>query len=169
MKSKLILPAFIGLTITLFACDRVGSHDEDANGAAHAGDPAKDADAVKKVEQEMLAAFKARDAAKAGGYYADDAVLVTPGHAPVRGRDAIAKMLGDDMKDPGFSISFTPESAEASGDLAYTQGRFQVTWTDPATKKSGKEAGSYITVFERQGDGGWKVAADYATPGPQGG
>jgi uncharacterized protein (TIGR02246 family) len=165
MKSKLIMPAFIGLSVVLFACDRVASHDEDEGNAAAHSDPKADADAVKKVEQEMLAGFKAKDAAKVTSYYADDAVVAMPGQDAVSGRDGISKAIANDMKDSAFSIDFANQDAQASGDLAYTRGTFNVTFTDPGTKKKGTMSGNYVTVFRRQADGSWKAVADYATPG----
>lgn len=167
MKSKLIMPAFIGLTVVLFACDRVASHDEgEGNSAAH-HDSAADADAVKKVEQDMVAAFKAKDVAKVASYYADDAVMATPGRDSATGRDAISKAIGEDMKDAAFSIDLANQDAQASGDLGYTRGTFNVTFTDPGTKKKGTMSGNYVTVFRRQTDGSWKAVADYASPGAQ--
>lgn len=164
MTHKLLLPAFIGLSVTLFACDRVASHEEEEANAAHtASDLAADEAAVRKVEQEMLAAFKAKDAAKLGGYYAEDALLAQPGQAPSVGRAAIAEALAGDMKDPAFSLDFAPDEAAASGDMAYTRGRFRVGYTNPATKKPENASGTYITIFRRQADGRWLVAEDVVT------
>lgn len=162
MKPKLLMPAFIGLTALLFACDRVASKHEEYESPAEA---AAAADAVKKAEAEMLAAFKAKDSAKLLAHYADDAVVATPGRAAGRGRDAIAAMIADDFKDPAFTLDFTNEKAAASGELGYTRGTFRVTYTDPQTKKAGNAAGTYVTIFRKQADGSWKVVEDVATPG----
>jgi uncharacterized protein (TIGR02246 family) len=154
MGRKLLMPAFVGMTILLFACDRVASHDESES------DPAADADAVRKVEQETLAAFKAKDGNKLAGLYAADAVVASPGHAQAEGAEAIRKAFEGDFADPAFTIDFSSDKIEASGDLAYSRGRYTVGYTNPETKKAEQGKGSYLTAFRRQADGSWKIVAD---------
>ena len=164
MKPTLLLPAFMVLSLTLFACDRVGSHEEDE--AAPVDTAAAEAD-VRRTEGEMLAAFKARDHSKLAGYYADDAVMATPGRAAASGKAAIAQMLEADMKDPAFALDFANARTlvAASGDIAYTRGTFRVTFTDPATKKPRQGGGHYVTIFRKQPDGSWKAIEDVASEG----
>jgi ketosteroid isomerase-like protein len=165
MNRKLAIST-LALTVALAGCGRCGDHHGkgDRHGRA---DTAAAANEVKQTEAGMLAAFKARDAAKLTSYYADDAVVATPERAAANGRAAIAGITGDDLKDPGFSLDFTNERTEvaASGDLAFTRGSFRVTYTDPATRKVQNGAGNYVTVFRKQDDGSWKAVADYAVPG----
>jgi ketosteroid isomerase-like protein len=54
----------------------------------------------------------------------------------------------------------------ASGDLAYTRGHYSMTMTDPVSRKPAASGGSYLTVWRRQADGGWKAVEDFVTPGP---
>jgi ketosteroid isomerase-like protein len=169
MKTKLLVPAFMALSVTLFACDRIKAHEEDeGHGPAAAKvDLAAEEAAVRKVEGEMLAAFKAKDSAKLGTYYAEDAVASMPGRAAASGRAAIGKLVAEDMKDPAFAIDFAnaKTAVAASGDLAYTRGTFRVAFTDPQTKKPGEMIGNYVTVFGKQSDGSWKAVEDIASQG----
>jgi ketosteroid isomerase-like protein len=41
-----------------------------------------------------------------------------------------------------------------------------MTMTDPATRKPPAGSGSYLTVWKKQADGGWKAVEDFVTPGP---
>jgi len=50
-----------------------------------------------------------------------------------------------------------------SGDIAYSQGTFKYTTTDPKTKKRVGQAGNYVEVYKKQADGTWKVVEDIAT------
>ena len=155
----------LALALALAGCDRMGGHHR--KGHHGRADPAAAAEEVRKTEAGLLAAFKARDAAKIVSYYADDAVVATPGRAAASGRDAIARITADDLKDPAFSVDFTNAKTDVagSGDLAFTRGTFRITYTDPATKRVANGAGNYVTLFRKQDDGSWKAVADYAVPG----
>lgn len=56
--------------------------------------------------------------------------------------------------NPGFQLKWKPLGAEvaASGDLGYTWGEYEAA-------RSGRR-GHYLTIWKRQKDGSWKVAAD---------
>ncbi|MEA3061248.1 MAG: hypothetical protein QOJ94_1029 [Sphingomonadales bacterium] len=154
------------LCVGVAACDKSGTGGNAAAGNQAAGSTSA-ADDVKRVEQDMLAAWKAKDAARVASLYTDDAAVATPGAPLVRGHDAIAKSVGDDLKDPAFSLDFSNEDTKVagSGELAYTRGTFRVSFTNPQTKKPQTMSGNYLTVFAKQGDGGWKAAEDFATEG----
>src|SRR5215213_3809211 len=148
----LLLPALV-CTLATTACDRArnASHaDNDSNSTASANT----ADAVKGVEADMLAAFHAKDSAKLSEYYAPDAMLAVPGRT-VKGIDAIKKANAEDLNDPAFKLDFSNERTDVaqSGDLAYTSGSFQVTFTNSQSKKVESQTGTYLTVFRKQADG----------------
>ncbi|MEA3054482.1 MAG: hypothetical protein QOG72_3385 [Sphingomonadales bacterium] len=165
MNRKLIIST-LAFTVALAGCGRCGDHHGKREGHGPA-DTAAAANEVKQTEAGILAGWKAKDPAKVAGAYADDAVVAVPGMAPARGAAAIRAATDADLKDPAFAIDFTNESTQvaAAGDLAYTRGSFRVTFTDPTTKKPQNVAGSYLTIFRKQGDGSWKAIEDYAVPG----
>ena len=154
------LPATAAMTLLLGACEQRATPEAKP-------DPAAATAAVDQVEQQMLAAFQAKDAARLTAHYAPDAVLALPGQTAAKGIDAIGQVNARDLADPNFKLSFTNEETEvaASGDLAYTLGNFNVTYTNPETKQPEDGAGNYITVFKKQADGSWKAAADFVVPG----
>jgi uncharacterized protein (TIGR02246 family) len=148
------------LALSLGACDRAGMKQEASIdvGAAR--------QAVIDTEQSILAAFEAKDPAKLTSYYASDAVVSMPGRAAAKGTEAIGKINSEDMADPNFRLTFANEHTDvaASGDMAYTRGTFNVTFTHPETKQAATEQGNYLTVFKKQADGSWKAVSDYAVP-----
>jgi len=164
MKLMVVMASVVALALT--GCQQYGAKDNATggsaamNGAAEGGDASA---AVTAAEADMLAAFKAKDAAKLTSHYASDAVLAVPGRT-VKGGEAIAKANAEDLKDPAFSLDFTNERTDATGDLAYTSGSYKVTYTDTKTKKVVNGQGTYVTVFKKQADGSWKAVADIATP-----
>ena len=163
MNPKLLIPGSIALALLLTGCEQAGPPADRGTGT----DTAAAADAVNRTEQEMLAAFQAKDAAKLSSYYASDGLLATPGRPAIKGTDAVSKALAQDFSDPNFKLSFTNEKTEVagSGDIAYTHGSFNVTYTNPQTRQAETGSGTYVTVFKKQADGSWKVAADVASSG----
>jgi uncharacterized protein (TIGR02246 family) len=164
-SSKLPIAAALVLSLALAGCDRDGDHR--GKGRHHRGDNAKAAEEIRQTEAGMLAAWKARDAAKAASYYAEDARFVAPGQAPAAGRAAAQAAFETYVKDSNFSIDFTNEKTDVarSGELAWTRGSYRLTYTDPKTRAKASEAGSYATVFRRGKDGSWKAVEDIASPG----
>jgi ketosteroid isomerase-like protein len=47
-----------------------------------------------------------------------------------------------------------------AGDLAYSQGAYTATMTNPKTKKVVTETGKFVTVYKKQPIGAWKAVAD---------
>lgn len=163
-QKALLLPAALVLTLAATGCDRARNTSYSGN-VSNSTANAIATDAVKSVEAEMLAAFHAKDAPKLSSYFASDALLAVPGRT-VQGTDAINKANAEDLNDPAFKLNFTNERTDVaqSGDLAYTSGSFQVTFTNTQTKKVESQTGTYVTVFRKQADGSWKAVADIATP-----
>jgi uncharacterized protein (TIGR02246 family) len=155
------------LCVAVAACDKSGTGGNAAAGNQAAGGASAAAD-VKRAEQDMLAAWKAKDAARVASLYTGDAVVAIPGAPLVTGHDAIVKSVEADFKDPAFSLDYANADTKVagSGELAYTRGTFQVGFTNPQTHKPQRMSGNYLTVFARQSDGSWKAAEDFATEGP---
>jgi ketosteroid isomerase-like protein len=83
----------------------------------------------------------------------------------MKGKDAIRAGLKEEFGDPNSTLDFHPDKVEVakSGDIAFSQGMYTYTSTDPKTKKRMIEHGGYVEVYKKQADGSWKVAEDIAT------
>lgn len=131
-----------------------------------------DVKAIGDLETQWNQDYAARDGDKVSTYYADDAVLMAPGMESLHGKDAIHKALKQMVADPAFSLKFHADRVDVakSGDVAYSQGSYQMAGTDSATHKVMNDHGSYVTTYRKQSDGSWKAVADIATssmpPGP---
>jgi uncharacterized protein (TIGR02246 family) len=130
-------------------------------------DTAKEADAVRAVETQWVADLKTHDAAKFAAYYDAQGTSIGPGAAPATGADAIKAAMQPLFSDPNFSLVFAPDTVgvASAGDIAYTQGHFTMTLTDPATHAKTTQTGSYVTVYKKEPDGSWKAVEDIASPG----
>ena len=105
-----------------------------------------------------------RDAEKYFAHFADDASGLYPGTPICDGKLAIRARVESMFADPGFSFTMMSSRIETSkgGDVAYSMGTYVMTFTDAKSKKVKTENGKYLTVFRKQADGSWKVAADAA-------
>jgi len=126
---------------------------------------ALDEKAIRDNEAAWVKAFATKEPEKAAAFYADDAASMLPDTPLMTGRTAIIAGMNPELGDPNFSLVFAPTKVEIakSGDIAYSQGTFKYTTTDPKTKKRVGQAGNYVEVYKKQADGTWKVVEDIAT------
>jgi uncharacterized protein (TIGR02246 family) len=136
-------------------------------GCKQQADTSAISDALKADTTQWNADWAARDATKIASHYADDAVMIDPGFDPSDGRQAAQQAVAEALKDPNFTLTFAADRTDAasSGDMAYVQGHFTATQTDPATHAKVSQSGSYVTVYRKQADGSWKAVADIASAG----
>jgi uncharacterized protein (TIGR02246 family) len=114
--------------------------------------------ALVKRSGEMTTAFNARDAAKIGVLYTDDAVLMPPNMPLVKGRAAIEAWFKAGF-DQGFSnLRLSPFRTDVSGDLAYVAGTYVIAAKSPAGAAS-EDRGKYVEVWKRSA-GQWRMVTD---------
>ncbi len=112
----------------------------------------------------------AHDTAVGGGaafakWFADDAVTLSNGKAPVVGRAAIAAATVWSPAD--YQLLWSPEGGRmsAGGDMGFTWGHF----VGHAKDRDGNPVdttGRYMTVWKKQADGSWKVELDASNEEP---
>jgi uncharacterized protein (TIGR02246 family) len=146
--------------LTLGGCQKAAN--------AGASDAAAVQAAVKADEKKWNDQFKSKDQEGLAGHYADDAYFVAPGVQPASGSTEIRKAYAYALADSAFKISFASDKVDVagSGDMAYARGRFTEQYTDPKTGKVMTDSGSYLTVYKKQADGGWKAVEDFAAADP---
>ena len=158
--------AAAAMTLTIGGCGR-HEHHGDRHSKADVG---AIKDAISADEKKWSDEFQAKpmnvDALVA--HYAPDAYFIAPGVKSTSGSADIRKAYEEGLKDPNFNISFSPDKIEvaASGDIAYSRGRFTEKYTDPGTKQIASASGSFITVYKKQDDGSWKAVEDFAAADP---
>ena len=131
--------------------------------------PADDATgraALLKADRDFAAAAQIRgveawvDNWAANGVHPDG-----PGVAV--GKDGIRKQMTPQYASPGFNLEWVVSKAEISkgGNVGTTWGRYKAT-----RMKDGKpvvSTGDYVTVWEKQDDGSWKVVYDTGDRDPE--
>jgi ketosteroid isomerase-like protein len=96
-------------------------------------------------------------------YAADSVVMPAEGKLPLFGKPALARQF-EGAPDDSIRLQWKPLRAEASGDLGYTFGQWQL-------RRKGVDSvqyGTYVTVWKKFPDGRWKYILDcgQSTPKP---
>lgn len=115
-----------------------------------------DEKAVRDADAEWSKVAGAKDLDKTVSFYADDAMVLPPNEAAVTTKDGI-RNLWKGFLDSLQNISWKTTRVETSksGDMACLIGTYEMTMKDGS-----KDKGKYCEVWEKKGDGKWKVATD---------
>ncbi len=97
-------------------------------------------------------------------FMADSAVMYRQNGLPMKGRETIKDILS---KRSGGSLQWEPISSDisTSGDLGYTLGEYEYTFTDSTGQKL-SSFGNYVTIWRKQADGSWKFVFDAGNSAP---
>jgi uncharacterized protein (TIGR02246 family) len=122
---------------------------------------AQDEAAIRAADEAWSAAAHARDLDKSVSFYAPDATTLPPNQPMVTGAANIRKAFGEMLAAPGLEIGWTVTKVEAAkgGDLGYSMGTYTMSVTGPDGKPM-PDHGKYVTIWQKQADGSWKVLAD---------
>ncbi|MBK0400935.1 SgcJ/EcaC family oxidoreductase [Limibaculum sp. M0105] len=116
-------------------------------------------DGIADSSARFEAAFNAGDADALAALYTADAVALPPGAARVEGRDAI-RDLWQGVFDSGVSdLNLTTESIRDNGANATELGRLTLTAPDGIGGRV-TAYGKYIVLWERDGEGVWRLKWD---------
>jgi len=122
---------------------------------------AKSADAVRKADQDLLEVFAAKNLDKSVAFFDEEGAMLVPNAPIANGKGAVANLLKGLFALPNLKVNWHVDRADVarSGDLGYTSGAYETTFSDP-TGKTVSDRGKYVTVWKRQKDGTWKVSLD---------
>lgn len=142
--------AIAGMIVLLSACNTTAPDTREA-----------DAKAIKDVEAAWVKTAATKDVDAFAAYYTDDAAVLMPNAPIFKGKAAIKEQLKPMLADANFSITFEPSRIEVakSGDLAFTQGPYKMTFSDVKGEKFNDE-GKYLTVYRKGAGGSWKAVED---------
>ncbi len=158
MKSGYLAVCAAGLFMLLSGCSDTPAVPADTSAA--------DQKAIRDSEAAWVGEYASKDLDKAVSHYADDATLMAPNMPAMKGKEAIRAGLKEMLSDPNVALNFAPTSVVTSkgGDIAYSEGTYSMTMTNPKTKKPETEKGEYVTVYKKQADNTWKAVEDISTP-----
>ena len=155
--AAVVLPAAL---LHALATPRAAVHGQPRARAAAAADDSALAAEVRALNAAMMAAFDRRDLAAVARFYADDARIVGPGRATVRGRAAIDRYWTG-LRNPR---AWKLEVVEVGGsrDRVYQVGVSAFT----SARDDGTESTytcDFVVIWKRQRDGTLRIALDLYT------
>jgi ketosteroid isomerase-like protein len=146
---------YFGLScVLLFAgCDSTAKQPASTRAADEA--------AVRQTDENWSKAAQSKKVDDWVAFYSDDAVILPPNDKRASTKEEVRKGIGSLLALPGLVLSWEPAKVEVaqSGDLAYTQGSYQLTTTDAKGKPS-TDRGKTLEIWKKQADGTWKCVAD---------
>ncbi len=109
-----------------------------------------DADTIKKVTQDFVAAYNAKDAAKVVTFLSGSAVLMPPNSSTLRGQDSIKGYYQARFAEGATDLSLDPRDVSGSGPLAYASGSYSVRTGDR------RDRGKYLWILRNMA-GTWRA------------
>lgn len=139
--------------------------DANQSGTPDAGQVVEsDADQIFAADEEFNRVTGQLGAAGWVDFFAPDGRMVVNG-AEITGKDAIREAMEPYLSAVRLEWRPTRAAARAGSDLGYTVGRYRATPKE--NPDSVIDTGTYVTIWERQADGSWKVALDVGSPDPE--
>jgi len=108
-----------------------------------------DADAIRKVDADFVAAFNAKEIDKILSMYTDSSVFMPPNAPALRGIDPLKSFFADLFARGGADLKMDPVDLAGAGPIAYQSGTYSLT--TGATRDRGK----FLFVM-RQMAGNWR-------------
>ena len=122
---------------------------------------------VEAEKSALLEADKAwgeslGDAESFVSFFAENGSFNVPGAPRATGREEIQELFAQLGSLPNLELPWeaTYAAVSSSGDLGYTVGTYEMGFDNPDGKRM-KEVGKYVTLWQKQADGSWKVIEDF--------
>lgn len=147
-----LLSASIALATFAFGCGQPAPPPDNR---------AADEAAIMQADAGWSAAASKKDLDAIMSFVADDTLGFPPNEPMEAGKDAARAGWEKILALPDVSLSWKASKAVAarSGDLGYSYGAYELSFANP-DGSSVKDNGKYVTIWTKQADGSWKVAAD---------
>lgn len=115
--------------------------------------------AIRDTARAFVAAANAKDGARIGMLYAEDAVLMPPNQDMVRGRSQIQAYWQGLLDGGAKDVSLSTTHVATSGNVGYEAGTYQFTMAPPGAQPV-TDRGKYVVGLRRQRDGKWRLVHD---------
>ena len=119
-----------------------------------------DEDAIRRVIDTWARASKEGDLETLAQLMTDDVTFLTPGNAPMRGRDTFMAGFRNVATNLRFEVVSDVQEVSAAGDLGYAVTHLDVTMAARTAGDPTRRRGHVLSVFRKSPDGRWAIARD---------
>ena len=112
----------------------------------------EDTESIRRLVERDVAAVRQADLDLLAELFAEDAIRLPPGQAPIVGRDSIRHSLQEFPPVRQFDVEI--EEIDGRHDLAFVRASYAIV-IDIADAESVHEAGSLLAVLKKRRDGSW--------------
>jgi len=119
-----------------------------------------DISAIKEIWRQYAATIDAGDFEGWISLWMDDGIQMPPDTPARIGKEQIRKGMKPAFDQFILKMGITNKETTISGDFGFARGTFTETLIPKAGGEAEKYEGKYLTIFEKQMDGSWKIARD---------
>jgi ketosteroid isomerase-like protein len=125
---------------------------------------------IREGEILWIRHWSIRDVNRIIAHYSEDAAWMGPHFPFADGREAIREIVQRLIEDGNLSITFesTRVDTSRSGELAYSQGAYTLTLTDPISKQRVTDSGNYMRLYRKEPTG-WRCFQEIISAAPTAG
>ena len=124
-------------------------------------DTEADVAAINNLLEEFDEALNASDLDGLMSYFTEDAVRMPPSRPALVGKEAIRDMFQSRFEHSTTEVHNTSEEVIVCGDWAIVRGTHTVTVALKMSGESIRDNGKWITIWQRQPDGSWKLYSGF--------
>ena len=119
-----------------------------------------DIGAIDRVRDTHVAALNAGDAAAWAAQFTDDGVQMPPNGPANVGKPMIASWCHAMLDQYRVQFALSVDEVQVVGRWAFERGGYAISLSQSAGGPPMRDAGKYITIYERQSDENWRMARD---------
>jgi len=116
--------------------------------------------AILEIWPQYSSALNSDDIDSWMSLWTEDGVQMPPDEPALSGRDQIRARNKAVLDQFSFDISINNEEVNVAGDWAFARGTYSATLTPKEGSETIPIAGKYMTIFQKQSDGSWKIHRD---------
>ena len=119
-----------------------------------------DVKTIEMVRETHVTALNTGDVETWAGLFSEDGVQMPPNQPANVGREMIRSWSQAFLQPFRATFALSVKELRVSGDSAFEWGGYTISLVPKPGGEAMEDVGKYITIYERQADGSWKVSRD---------
>jgi len=145
MRATILSAIAVAVAISMAACS--------AQPVSEFGKP--DQDAIRKLIQDFVAAYNAKDLEKVGSFFSGNATIMPANRSTLRGVDLVKTYYDERFKMGASNLAIEPQDLSGHGPLGYVTGTFSLDINPPGGGVATRDRGKVLWILHEY-NGQWK-------------